>query len=170
MESSDWIKESKCSRKSLRKLPILTLWSQKDKEEGNRDYFKIRKEATRKKKNTETTYLHLKMNLKVRNLLSSLLFTVQESNILRSKYTIMPESSAKTGWDCLGFIFIVWQSIMIHYNLCFSVHPEGGMVVFDTIIDCFFMADICKHNKNLICIVVNFSTGFYRKGLVIMNR
>lgn len=49
---------------------------------------------------------------------------------------------------------------MIPYNLCFAVHPEGGMVVFDTIIDCFFMLDI----------LINFNTGFYRKGVVVMKR
>ena len=98
-------------------------------------------------------------------------YVVQESNILRSRFTIMPESSMKTGWDCFGFIFIVCQSIMIPYNLCFGVHPEGGMVVFDTIIDCFFMADICNEiYYHWYSLVVNFNTGFYRKGLVIMNR
>jgi len=68
----------------------------------------------------------------------------------RSKYTIFPDSSTKTSWDCIGFIFIVCQSIMIPYNLSFGVHPEGGMVVFDTIIDCFFIIDICKLLQHLL--------------------
>lgn len=34
------------------------------------------------------------------------------------------------------------------------------MIIFDTIIDCFFMLDILIH----------FNTGFYRKGVVVMKR
>lgn len=49
---------------------------------------------------------------------------------------------------------------MIPYNLCFGVRSEGGMIIFDTIIDCFFMLDILIH----------FNTGFYRKGVVVMKR
>jgi hypothetical protein len=59
---------------------------------------------------------------------------------------------------------------MIPYNLCFGVHPEGGMVVFDTIIDCFFIIDICKLFTTLTPIVITFNTGFYRKGIVVMIR
>jgi hypothetical protein len=59
---------------------------------------------------------------------------------------------------------------MIPYNLCFGVHPEGGMVVFDTLIDCFFLLDICKLPFIIIFIVINFNTGFYRKGVVVMKR
>jgi hypothetical protein len=59
---------------------------------------------------------------------------------------------------------------MIPYNLCFSVHPEGGKVVFDTLIDCFFMLDICKLFFYHIFVVINFNTGFYRKGVVVMKR
>ena len=91
-------------------------------------------------------------------------------HVRRSKYTIFPDSSTKTSWDCIGFIFIVCQSIMIPYNLCFGVHPEGGMVVFDTIIDCFFIIDICKLFTTLTPIVITFNTGFYRKGIVVMIR
>jgi len=64
--------------------------------------------------------------------------------MIRSKFTVFPESSAKTAWDCIGFIFIVCQSIAIPYNLCFGVSPTGAMVWFDTVIDCFFMIDIRK--------------------------
>ena len=91
-------------------------------------------------------------------------------HVRRSKLTIFPDSSFKTAWDCMGFIFIVYQSIMIPYNLCFGVHPEGGMIVFDTIIDCFFIIDICNITLNLANIVITFNTGFYQKGIVVMIR
>lgn len=63
---------------------------------------------------------------------------------MKSPFTIFPESEFKTGWDIIGFIFIVIQSINIPFNLCFGYKPEGTVLVFDTIIDVFFMLDICK--------------------------
>ncbi len=62
--------------------------------------------------------------------------------MIRSKYTIFPESSKKTAWDCVGFIFIVIQSIAIPFNISFSIKPEGALLAFDTIIDVFFILDI----------------------------
>ncbi len=84
----------------------------------------------------------------------------ERKHMIKSKFTIFPESSIKTAWDCIGFVFIVSQSILIPFNLCFGVSSEGGAVVFDTIIDVFFICDI----------LINFNTGFYRKGVVVMKR
>lgn len=70
----------------------------------------------------------------------------ERKHMIKSKYTIFPESSLKTGWDIMGFVFIVCQSIAIPFNLCFAVHPEGAVFMFDAIIDTFFMVDICKYN------------------------
>jgi hypothetical protein len=64
----------------------------------------------------------------------------------RSPLTIFPESSFKTGWDLVGFVFIVIQSIVIPFNICFDVNPTGALKVVDGIIDVFFMVDICKNN------------------------
>lgn len=35
----------------------------------------------------------------------------ERQQLNRSKFTIRPDSSIKTAWDCLGFLFIVIQSI-----------------------------------------------------------
>ena len=32
----------------------------------------------------------------------------EREHMIRSKFTIFPESSVKTTWDCIGFIFIVY--------------------------------------------------------------
>ena len=32
----------------------------------------------------------------------------ERKHMVRSKYTIFPESSVKTAWDVVGFIFIVF--------------------------------------------------------------
>jgi hypothetical protein len=78
----------------------------------------------------------------------------------RSKFTIFPESAFKTYWDMIGFAFIVIQSIMIPFNLCFSVNPTGFMGFLEYLIDCFFIVDM----------IINFNCGFYKKGVLIMTR
>lgn len=80
--------------------------------------------------------------------------------MMRSSFTIFPESTIKTIWDCIGFAFIVYQSISIPFNLCFGAHPEGALLAFDTTIDVFFMLDV----------ITNFNTGYYKKGVLVMNR
>lgn len=93
----------------------------------------------------------------------------ERKHMIRSKFTIFPESSKKTAWDCVGFIFIVIQSIAIPFNISFAIKPEGALLVFDTIIDVFFIMDMSK----IIIIdlkVINFNSGFYRKGVLVMNR
>ncbi len=90
--------------------------------------------------------------------------------MIRSKYTIFPESSKKTAWDCVGFIFIVIQSIAIPFNISFSIKPEGALLAFDTIIDVFFILDISKIFVIYYILVLNFNSGFFRKGVLVMNR
>lgn len=60
----------------------------------------------------------------------------------------------------IGLLFIIYQSILIPFRLCFSVDASGGLYVFESIIDVSFMVDI----------VITFNTGFYKKGYLVMKR
>jgi hypothetical protein len=40
------------------------------------------------------------------------------------------------------------------------VEATGGMFYWETLIDCFFLTDI----------LINFNTGFYKKGYLVMKR
>ena len=89
------------------------------------------------------------MNSKVRIILLQviiILLTIdnERKHMVRSRFTIFPESSKKTAWDCIGFVFIVIQSIMIPFNISFGIKAEGALLIFDTIIDVFFLIDISK--------------------------
>jgi hypothetical protein len=68
----------------------------------------------------------------------------ERKHMVRSRFTILPESPFKTSWDILGFIFIVYQSILIPFTICFDAEPTGVFKRFDNIIDTFFLLDICK--------------------------
>lgn len=63
-------------------------------------------------------------------------------------------------WDVLGLIFIIYQSIIIPFRLCFSIEAEGAWFFIETTIDISFMVDI----------FVQFNTGFYRRGNLVNNR
>lgn len=62
-----------------------------------------------KRTRTQTT---ARMSLKVSPAAIHCIATDNErKHMLGSPYTVFPESSGKTAWDCAGFIFIVIQSI-----------------------------------------------------------
>lgn len=63
-------------------------------------------------------------------------------------------------WDLLCLVFIIYQSIIIPFRLCFDVEADGAIGVIETIMDVSFMIDI----------VVTFNTGFYKKGYLVMKR
>jgi hypothetical protein len=55
---------------------------------------------------------------------------------------------------------ILYQSIVVPYRLCFDTDAEGGLYIFETLIDVIFIIDIA----------VTFNTGFYKKGYLVMKR
>jgi hyperpolarization activated cyclic nucleotide-gated potassium channel 2 len=57
-------------------------------------------------------------------------------------------------------MFIIYQSIVIPFRLCFEVEASGAFYYLETVMDVSFMIDI----------VVTFNTGFYKKGYLVMKR
>ena len=82
------------------------------------------------------------------------------SEINKTKGVIQPDSTFKGIWDLLCLMFIIYQSILIPFRLCFEVDAAGGLFYFEMIIDITFMMDI----------IINFNTGFYRTGYLVMKR
>lgn len=64
--------------------------------------------------------------------------------MFRSRLTIFPESTFKSIWDLFGFTFIIIQSLVIPFNICFNVKPTGAFKYIDSCIDVYFMIDISK--------------------------
>lgn len=84
----------------------------------------------------------MKMNLQVSNIVNILVN--ERKNMHRSKLIIFPESTFKSIWDLIGFIFIIIQSIVIPFNICFNITPTGPFKYIDTCIDSYFLVDICN--------------------------
>ena len=77
-----------------------------------------------------------------------------------SYFMFSPNSSAKLLWDLIGFAIIIYQSVVSPYRLWFDVDAAGFFFVLETIIDIFFISDF----------ILNFNTGIYEKGMLVMKR
>ncbi|CEM29188.1 unnamed protein product [Vitrella brassicaformis CCMP3155] len=73
---------------------------------------------------------------------------------------ISPDSTFRVVWDLVGVVFILYQTLMIPFLLSFSVTPTGGWYVWEWFVDSFFISDI----------FLNFVTGYYDKGHLIMKQ
>lgn len=74
---------------------------------------------------------------------------------------ISPEATAKAVWDMIMFVIIIYQAIMIPFNLSFeNIQGSAVIEVLDYIQDLMFATDI----------LLNFNTGFYKNGLLVLNR
>ena len=71
-----------------------------------------------------------------------------------------PDSAPKAYWEVAGLVFIIYQSLLIPYRICFNAEAEGILYYVEGTIDVCFMLDI----------LVNFNTGFYFRGNIIYKR
>ena len=77
-----------------------------------------------------------------------------------SYFMISPNSTLKLIWDIVGFGIIIYQSIVSPYRLWFDVDVIGFFFALETIMDIYFVIDF----------IINFNTGVYEKGMLIMKR
>jgi hyperpolarization activated cyclic nucleotide-gated potassium channel 2 len=63
-------------------------------------------------------------------------------------------------WNLLLLVFIIYQCITIPFRLSFNIPIVGGWRILEDIITAMFLIDV----------VINFNTGFYRKGNLIVSR
>jgi CRP-like cAMP-binding protein len=62
---------------------------------------------------------------------------------ITSRYLILPKSSKKISWDLFIGLLILYSVLIIPVQIGFDVPPsEGGLQVFDQIVDIFFGIDI----------------------------
>lgn len=92
------------------------------------------------------------------NLIGSLVAAHSEIN--KACGVIYPDHVFKGVWDLLCLVFIIYQSIVIPFRLCFEVDATGPLYYLETVMDICFMLDI----------IITFNTGFYKKGYLVMKR
>lgn len=76
------------------------------------------------------------------------------------KLQFRPETPARILWDIFLMLVIVYQAISVPFRICFSVPVTGAWVSLEFTFTLVFILDI----------FVNFNTGFYMKGELVMTR
>jgi hypothetical protein len=71
-----------------------------------------------------------------------------------------PDGNFKSFWDLIGMILVLFEAIVIPYRVAFNVKASASFLTLEYFIDFFFLSDIG----------LNFYTGFYKKGNLILKR
>ena len=66
----------------------------------------------------------------------------------------------KLAWDIICMIFIVYLAITVPYKICFNIIYVGAWAYLDIVMTLFFLVDI----------MIEFNTGFYFKGALVLDR
>ncbi len=77
-----------------------------------------------------------------------------------SKGIIHPDNIVKAVWDFVGLLFILYQSVLSPYRICFNEPAKGGMGIFEIFQDFYFIVDI----------ILSFNSGTYEDGSIVMLR
>lgn len=75
-------------------------------------------------------------------------------------FPLYPDSVFKSTWDFIAMMFIIYQAMLIPYRYCFKARAFGIYKFIDRFMDLFFIVDL----------FLNFFTGYYKKGNLVMKR
>ncbi|CDW85301.1 UNKNOWN [Stylonychia lemnae] len=83
-----------------------------------------------------------------------------EKHFKRSPCTIYPDSKFRFVWDLISCFLIIHCSLMLPVEFSFMDYQPEYQVIFEPFNEVWFMTDV----------FLNFNTGFFHKGIVIMQR
>lgn len=78
----------------------------------------------------------------------------------KSKYMFFPDTTARTFWDMITFVSIIYQCMLLPFRIAFNPTFPATISNIDIAIDILFIIDI----------FLNFNTGIYDRGILIMQR
>jgi len=78
----------------------------------------------------------------------------------KAQESVAPDKKSRVAWDCYCMIMIFYQLVIIPLRLSFEMTDLGVLSIIDSFINVSFMVDI----------IFNFNTGFYYKGLLVMDK
>lgn len=82
-----------------------------------------------------------------------------DRDLKRSYFTVFPDSSLRTIWDINSCILIVHLCIILPLQITFSDFNPDYIFSFERFSEAWFFLDI----------FINFNTGYYDKGVLIME-
>ena len=71
-----------------------------------------------------------------------------------------PDGTFRLIWDIVTMIFILYEMILIPFNLSFYVNSVDALTTISYVIDSFFIVDM----------LLSFNTGYYSKGNLVKDR
>ena len=84
----------------------------------------------------------------------------EEDANFSARLIIVPENSLKLSWDVLGFLIIVYQAVLVPYQIGFDLTSEGDIKNMEYFVQAFFVMDI----------LLNFNTAYYWRGTLVVSR
>jgi hypothetical protein len=86
--------------------------------------------------------------------------SVNGFGIQKNKWILSPESTVRQAIDLLSFIIIIFISLYIPFVFSFAITTSRHFTYFEASLDIWFILEI----------ILNFFTGYYEKGILIMER
>uniref|UniRef100_A0A7S1NQQ4 Ion transport domain-containing protein n=1 Tax=Eutreptiella gymnastica TaxID=73025 RepID=A0A7S1NQQ4_9EUGL len=74
-------------------------------------------------------------------------------------FILLPDSRARTVWDMLQVIILLYVSVSVPIRVCMEAPAMGGWYVLDLFVDLYFYIDI----------LLNCITGYYNRTILILN-
>lgn len=75
-------------------------------------------------------------------------------------FVLYPDAFIRAIWDISLFILIIYQGFFLPMRISFELPATDFLFYLDIVIDVMFIIDI----------ILNFNTGFYQKGQLVMKR
>ncbi|CAI2366607.1 unnamed protein product [Moneuplotes crassus] len=91
---------------------------------------------------------------------AQMMSAVSEFDSKKSWGVFRPDSTGHMAWTLLGFIIIFYQSVLVPYRICFDSEAIGFWAMLEFAMDIYFWTDI----------FVNFNSGIYSKGILVLQR
>ena len=92
---------------------------------------------------------------------NDLMNAVRRFSTMGSAWVFVPDWTSIIMWELGGFLFILYQSVVVPFRLSFEVEAESGFFFWlELLMDVYFLTDIA----------VQFNKGFYQKGVLVMQR
>lgn len=82
------------------------------------------------------------------------------NNKNKGMFVLYPDAVTRAIWDVSLFILIIYQGFFLPMRISFELPATDFLFYLDIVIDVMFIFDI----------ILNFNTGFYQKGQLVMRR
>ncbi len=81
------------------------------------------------------------------------------NTLSRARCLILPESDTRTVIDTISFLLLLFITLYVPFLISFNVETPDSFQYYEFFQDIWFLVEI----------LINFFTGYYEKGVLVMN-